>query len=315
MMRRNRGTPRWLRRLWQRRENQFVWDSLQAIGPTISAAFQIAVLAFLFYYLFLLFRGTSGEKVLIGLVLLLTGLLVLTQVFNLEALAWVLRRIAVYLAVGLLVIFQPEIRAALAELGRQPVIHPVIDRHTLVDHLVEATHSLADQKVGALIAVEREIGTRAIQETGTVLDAPVVPELLTTIFFPHTPLHDGGVIISRNRIAAAGCLFPLSHRQDLLKTLGTRHRAAIGLTEETDAVAIVVSEETGSISVAYRGRLTGGLDNDRLERILGSLLLSERQAGESWWRGIQRKLYRKAGEPDAHGSAGPPRQTEGSDVA
>jgi diadenylate cyclase len=204
---------------------------MQALQPTFSAVFQIAVLAFLFYYLFLLFRGTSGEKVLIGLVLLLVGLLVLTQIFNLEALAWVLRRMAVYLAVGLLIIFQPEIRAALAELGRQPVMHSAMDRHTLVDHLVEAIHSLADQKVGALIAVEREIGTRAIQETGTVLNAPVVPELLTTIFFPHTPLHDGGVIIGRNRIAAAGCLFPLSQRQDLLKTLGTRHRAAIGLTE------------------------------------------------------------------------------------
>jgi diadenylate cyclase len=292
-----------------------MWDSLQALGPTFSAAFQIAVLAFLFYYLFLLFRGTSGEKVLIGLVLLLLGLLVLTQIFNLEALAWVLRRIAVYLAVGLLVIFQPEIRAALAELGRQPIIHPVMDRRTVVDHLVEATHSLSDQKVGALIAVEREIGTRAIQETGTLLDAPVVPELLTTIFFPHTPLHDGGVIIGRNRIAAAGCLFPLSQRQDLLKTLGTRHRAAIGLTEETDAVVIVVSEETGTISVAYRGRLTSGLDDDRLKRILGSLLLSEHPAGDSWWRGIRRKLRWHKGEPDMHDGPDSPRQTEGHDVA
>lgn len=266
-------------------------DSLIMV-PTLRAVFQIAVLAFLFYYLFLLFRGTSGEKVLIGLVLLLLGLLVITQIFNLEALAWLLRRIAVYLAVGLLVIFQPEIRAALAEIGRQPIIHPMIDRHTLVDNLVEAIHSLADQKVGALIAVEREIGTRAILETGTALDAPVVPELLTTIFFPHTPLHDGGVIIRRNRIAAAGCLFPLSQRQDLLKTLGTRHRAAIGLTEETDAVVVVVSEETGTISVAYRGRLTSGLDDDRLKRILASLLLSERQSGDSWWRNIGRKFRR-----------------------
>jgi diadenylate cyclase len=190
-----------------------------------------------------------------------------------------------------------------------------MDRRTVVDHLVEATHSLSDQKVGALIAVEREIGTRAIQETGTLLDAPVVPELLTTIFFPHTPLHDGGVIIGRNRIAAAGCLFPLSQRQDLLKTLGTRHRAAIGLTEETDAVVIVVSEETGTISVAYRGRLTSGLDDDRLKRILGSLLLSEHPAGDSWWRGIRRKLRWHKGEPDMHDGPDSPRQTEGHDVA
>jgi diadenylate cyclase len=291
-----------------------VWDSIQAIGPTFRALFQIAVLAFLFYYLLLLFRGTSGEKVLIGLVVLLLGLLVLTQIFNLEALAWVLRRMAVYLAVAVLIIFQPEIRSALAELGRQPAIHPVMDRHTVVDNLVEATRSLADQKVGALIGVEREIGTRAIQETGTALDAPVVPELLTTIFFPHTPLHDGGVIIRRNRIAAAGCLFPLSQRQDLLKTLGTRHRAAIGLTEETDAVVIVVSEETGTLSVAYRGRLTSGLDDERLKRILSSLLLSEHQDGGSWWRAVRRRFGRKAADAEGHGADAAARQEEGRDV-
>lgn len=290
-----------------------MWDSIQTLLG-LGALFQIAVLAFLFYYTFLLFRGTSGEKVLIGLVLLLLGLLALTQIFNLEALAWVLGRIAVYLAVAVLIIFQPEIRSALAELGRQPAIRPVIDRHTVVDNLVQATHSLAEQKVGALIAVEREIGTRAIQETGTALDAPVVPELLTTIFFPHTPLHDGGVIIRRNRIAAAGCLFPLSQRQDLLKTLGTRHRAAIGLTEETDAVVIVVSEETGTLSVAYRGRLTSGLDEDRLRRILSSLLLSEHTEGGSWWGAVRRRFQHKTDGQQTDVGNSAERQPEGNDV-
>jgi diadenylate cyclase len=132
----------------------------------------------------------------------------------------------------------------------------------------------------------------------------VVPELLTTIFFPHTPLHDGGVIISGDRIAAAGCVFPLSFRPDLLKTLGTRHRAAIGLSEETDAVVIVVSEETGTISVAYRGRLSRGLDGERLQRILNSLLLSERPV-VSWWKGVLRKNRLRLG-PEPNGAGGIP---------
>ena len=132
---------------------------------------------------------------------------------------------------------------------------------------------LAERKIGALIAMEKEVGTRAIQETGTILDSLVTSELLTSIFYPHTPLHDGGVIIHQDRIVAAGCLFPLSQREELSKSLGTRHRAAIGLTEESDAIVIVVSEETGVLSVAYKGKLKRGLDEERLRRILVSVLL------------------------------------------
>jgi diadenylate cyclase len=278
------------------------WSSLQGIGLT--GLFQIAVLACAIYGLFLFFRGTSGAQVMIGLLLLLLVLIGLTQLFSLDVLAWLLRRFWVYLAIAVLIIFQPEIRSALAELGRQPVLYHPMDRRTLVDHLVEASLALAENKVGGLIAVEREIGTRAVQETGTPLNAPVVPELLTTIFFPHTPLHDGGVIISGDRIAAAGCVFPLSFRPDLLKTLGTRHRAAIGLSEETDAVVIVVSEETGTISVAYRGRLSRGLDGERLQRILNSLLLSERPV-VSWWKGVLRKNRLRLG-PEPNGAGGIP---------
>ncbi|MCE9614601.1 MAG: diadenylate cyclase CdaA [Lentisphaerae bacterium] len=262
-----------------------------AYWPAFSfgALLQILVLAIGYYYIFLFFRGTRGAQVLVGFVLTLAILMALTSVFNLDALNWLLRRVLVFLGVALLVIFQPEIRRALAELGKQPVFAVSQERRTVVDHLVQAVCLLSEHRVGALIAVEREIGTRATQETGTRLDASLVPELLASIFFPHTPLHDGGVIIRGNRIVAASCVFPLSHDMDLHKQLGTRHRAAVGLSEETDAVVVVVSEETGTISVCYRGRLSRGLDRERLKRFLNALLVKGGQS-ESPWRRAQEQL-------------------------
>ena len=149
---------------------------------------------------------------------------------------------------------------------------------------MQAVNLLAERKIGALIAVEREIGTLVTQETGTRIDSLVTPELLASIFYPHTPLHDGGLIIKEDRIVAAGCLFPLSQRQELNKALGTRHRAAIGMTEETDSIVVVVSEETGTISVAYKGRLSRGLDEERLRRVLSAVLLKNPKAKNRWMR-------------------------------
>jgi len=250
---------------------------------------QVAVLAAAFYYVFIFFRGTRGAQVLVGLVLVLMILIGLTQIFHLEALNWLLRNISVFLGVALLVIFQPEIRRALAELGKQPVFIVSAEKRTAIDHIVQAVEILAEHRIGALIAIEREIGTRAIQETGTRLDARVVPELLASIFFPHTPLHDGGVIIRANTIVAAGCVFPLSQKLELHRELGTRHRAAVGLSEETDAVVVVVSEETGTISVSYRGRLSRGLDGKRLKRFMSALILKGTST-ESAWRRAQEQL-------------------------
>ncbi len=254
-----------------------------------SSLLQIIVLAFAFYYVFLFFRGTRGAQVLIGLVMIILFMLGLTMLFRLDVLAWILRNFIFSMALALLIIFQPEIRRALAELGKQPVFSGTSDRKSLIDNLVQAVAFLNDHKVGALIAIEQEIGTRGIQETGVTLDCPVIPELLSSIFIPHTPLHDGGVIISHNRIMAAGCVFPLTQRSDLLKTQGTRHRAAIGLSEETDAVVIVVSEETGAISVAYRGRLSHPLTGERLGRFLSSLLLRGKKS-ESTLKRVQEQL-------------------------
>jgi diadenylate cyclase len=260
-----------------------VWPELiKSIG--IGGLIEVAVLACVFYYILAFIRGTRGAQVLIGLALLMVVLIGLTQSLHLDALNWVIRRISVFLGVAILIIFQPEIRRALAELGRQPVFVVSPDKRSLVDHIVQAVVLLAEHRIGALIAVEREIGTRTIQETGVRLDARIVPELLASIFFPHTPLHDGGVVIRDNRIVAAGCVFPLSQNMELHKKLGTRHRAAVGISEETDAVVIVVSEETGTISVSYRGRLSRGLDEERLRRFLTALLVREKRSGSAWRR-------------------------------
>ena len=252
--------------------------------PAWAGVVEILVLAVVFYYLIRFFRGTRGAAVLSGLVVILILLMVLTHLFNLNTLSWILQRFSVYLAVAVLIIFQPEIRRALAEVGKQSVFNSSVSQREVVDDCVKAVTDLANQKIGALIAIEREIGMRHIQEAGTRIDSTITPELLSTIFFPNTPLHDGGVIIRGNRILAAGCVFPLTQRTELGKSLGMRHRAAIGLTEETDAVVVVVSEETGAVSVAYRGRLSRGIDQERLRRILGSILARKRPRPSAFTR-------------------------------
>jgi len=251
----------------------------------ISTIVQISLLAFIFYYVFLFFRGTRGAQVLVGLGFLLAILIGLTQIFSFDALNWILRNLSVFLGAAILIIFQPEIRRALAELGKQPVFSMTGERRTLIDCIVESVVHLAEHRIGALIAIEREIGTRSVQETGIKIDAAVVPELLSSIFYPHTPLHDGGVIIAGDRIVAAGCVFPLSQDAELHKTYGTRHRAAVGFSEETDAVVIVVSEETGAVSTCYRGQLTGGMDKIQLKKFLSNLLMNQGMTG--WHRAKQ----------------------------
>jgi len=214
----------------------------------------------------------------------LGALYFLSSVLRLDTVGWLVARVSLYFAVAIVIIFQPEIRRALAELGKPHVFGPAATERTVVDQIAQAAMLLSERKIGALIAVEREIGTRAVHETGVRVDSLVTPELLASIFFPHTPLHDGGVVIQGNRVVAAGCMFPLSTREELAKSMGTRHRAAVGLTEETDAIAVVISEETGSISVAYKGRLSRGLDEDRLKRMLTAVLVRRPRPGNRWTR-------------------------------
>ena len=241
--------------------------------PTWTGVLESIVLAVVFYYMFLFFRGTRGMQVLMGFVVAVVVMLVATKIAHLDTLNWLLQRFSVYLVIALLVIFQ---------LGKQRVFATTLHERGVLDEILQAVDRLAADKIGALIAIEREIGTRAVQETGTRLDAIINAELLATIFFPHTPLHDGGVIIANDRIRAAACVFPLTSRD--IGKLGTRHRAAVGLSEDSDALVIVVSEETGAVSLAYKGRLIRGLDSARLRRMLSTVLLRGVQTHSRWQR-------------------------------
>jgi diadenylate cyclase len=243
------------------------------------AVFEVLLLAAAIYYLLLLFRGTRGAAVLTGFVILLLGLVGLTQIFQLDVLSWILGRFLTFLAIAVLVIFQPELRRALAQLGSQHPFSSSRQRFELIDVLVEAARSLSQKRCGGLMAVEREIGFRGVSETGVPIGAKATPELLTTIFFPNTPLHDGGVVLRGDQIVAAACIFPLSQRQGLSASIGMRHRAAIGLTEETDAVVVAVSEETGEISVAHHGHIVQGLDADGLREFLSATLATSGRQG------------------------------------
>ena len=239
--------------------------------------FEIGLLAFLVYQALRFVRGTRAAMVLAGLGVTLAAMTILAEVFELEVIDWILSRLWTFLALSLLIIFHPEIRRAFAELGRQQS-RLRIGRNArrsvdLVSTLVDATYYLADHRIGALIAVEQSIGMRSYTETGTYINAPVSSKLLSTIFFPNTPLHDGGVVIRANTLVAAGCIFPLTQGTDQHRSLGTRHRAGVGISEETDAVVIIASEESGTVSLAYRGRLIRGVERERLRRHLTNWLV------------------------------------------
>jgi diadenylate cyclase len=263
------------------------WGAI--VWPGWRGLIEISLIAGVVYFVLVMFRGTRSMQVLTGLIVVVIGLLALTKFIHLTALNWMLRQFFLYAAVGALILFQPEIRRALAEIGRKPVFRSVSETRRMVDAVVEAAAQLSAQRIGALIAIERDIGTRAIQETGIPLDSHVNAELLVGIFFPHTPLHDGGVIITGNRIAAAGCLFPLSQQTEISRGLGTRHRAALGLAEETDAVTVVVSEESGTISVGYRGALSRDYTADRLRNFLMNIFVQPAEL-ESPWRRLWKQM-------------------------
>ena len=260
------------------------------VGIGIPGAIEILILWIGFYYTILFFRGTRSAQVLSGLVALVLLLVLVTRLLHLDILNWILQRFSVYLAIALLIIFQPEIRRALAELGKQNMFGSSVPERETVDAIVEAATLLSSRKIGALVAVERKIGTRGIMETGKPIDARVTAELLSGLFFPRTPLHDGGVIIRDNRIAYAGCVFPLSHQPQISRAVGTRHRAAVGITEESDAIVVVVSEETGAMSIAFNGRLTRGVDEDRLRRTLTAVLLRAQRSPPRRFARVRRLL-------------------------
>ena len=278
--------------------------------PGIGGIMEILVLALGFYFIIQFFRGTRGAQVLTGLVVFMIGLIGLTRVFHLDVINWLLQRFSVYIAVALVIIFQPEIRRALAELGKQHPFNPAASERSIVDAVVQAALWLSERKIGALIAIEREIGTGAVTETGRPLDSLLTPELLAGIFYPHTPLHDGGVVIRGNRIVAASCVFPLTQQNEAVRSLGTRHRAALGLTEETDAIALIVSEETGTISIALDGRLSRGLDEEKLRRMLSAVLHRVRKPKNRFARLKKHLDFRS---PSSSAASAPPEREDKGD--
>lgn len=243
---------------------------------------EIILLAVILYYLFLFIRGTRGAPVVSGFILTLLVLTFAAQFLRFEVINWLLTKFLAFFAVAIIVIFQPEIRRILGELGSQQFFFSQTRALENVDAIVAAVHSLAERKIGALIAIQREVGFRGIIQSGVTIDCHLTSEMLEQIFFPNTPLHDGGVVIQGNRIVAAGCIFPLTQKTELGRELGMRHRAGIGLTEESDAVAIMVSEETGTISIAFKGRVIRHLDETRLRRFLSALLVPRRLEVRLW---------------------------------
>jgi diadenylate cyclase len=245
-------------------------------------ALEVLILAVVIYYSSRFLRGTRGWPVVIGFVVLLLALALVTTLLDLTVLRWLLGTFSAFFAVAILIIFQPELRRLLAELGNLPLFASVHEQRESIEVIIQTCERLSEVKIGALIAIEQTIQLADAVESGVKVDCEATPEMLETIFFPNNAIHDGGVILKGDRIAYAACIFPLTQRRDLNKSLGTRHRAAIGLSEETDAIVIAVSEETGMISHAYKGQLVRGVTLEELRSFLTSLLVQPAKSRRSF---------------------------------
>ena len=228
----------------------------------------------IFYFLLLFIKGTRAVQVLKGLIVLFIAFFI-AQIFQLNIINWLLTKIFAISIIAFLIIFQPELRRWLAHLGQNRWFRFLARKEKILDDIVKAVGLLSYKKIGALIIIERESGLRNYIEKGIFIDANLTTELLLAIFNHYSPLHDGGVIIHEGRIASSRCFFPLSENPNLKKSLGTRHRAAVGLSEESDALSIVVSEETGNISLAVDGNLNSNLNLQELKKVLKDLYTSK----------------------------------------
>lgn len=236
-------------------------------------ALEVTILAVGIYYVLSFFRGTRGWPVFTGFIVVLLTLSLATSILELQVLSKILGTFLVWIAVAVLVIFQPELRRMLAGLGRLPLFNTTREQRENIEVIVQSAERLSEARIGALIAIEQSIHLQDAVESGIIVDCEATPEMLETIFFPNNAIHDGGVIIKGDCIARAACIFPLTRRQDLSKSMGTRHRAAIGLSEETDALIVVVSEESGAISYAYKGELVRGVTLEELRAFLSAVLV------------------------------------------
>jgi diadenylate cyclase len=239
----------------------------------------IAIVALLIYQLLLFFKGTRAMQMTLSAAFIV-GLFFLSQYLHLETVNWLIRNLAPYVVFAIIVLFQADVRRALAHFGRAPFFR-YLDRQQQADETIEELINTADalstRRVGAIVVVERQIGLRNYIEGGIPLDAQVTSDLLGSIFQPGSPLHDGAAIVQGDRVAAAACFLPLSVNPRVSKDMGTRHRAALGITEENDAVAIVMSEESGSISLAVGGQIERDLTRESLRARLDELLIGRRR--------------------------------------
>jgi len=265
--------------LWER--VQSVWaESVEYLELNFDPwrdTVDIVIVAFAIYWLLLLIRGTRAVQILVGLVALV-GVLVASEVFQLVTVRLVLENFMSSFVLIIIVLFQNDIRRALARVGRG--FFPAVSAEQesqILGEVVQAAQLLAQKRVGALVVLERETGLDDQIEAGTRLDSEVSRDLLVSLFLPHSPLHDGAVVIQQGRIAYAGSILPLTLKADLPDGVGTRHRAAVGITEETDAVVVVVSEETATISVVLGGEIIRDLDGPKLRNVLSQILNSDRR--------------------------------------
>ncbi len=255
------------------------WMHLAASYDPLRDTLDILLVAVGVYWLLRLIQGTRAVQILVGL-LLLIAMSAIAQIFQLTTLIWIFDHFLSSAVLIVIVLFQHDIRRMLARVGRGVSPSAVRRQETqILEEVARAAQTLAQKRVGGLIVLERDTNLDDQVEGGLALDAAVSKELLVSLFLPYSPLHDGAVLIQNGRVARAGCILPLSERQDLPQGLGTRHRAALGLGEETDAVVVVVSEETSEISVVAAGELRRGLDPARLRAALREALSAAREDG------------------------------------
>jgi diadenylate cyclase len=243
---------------------------------------EILLLAACIYQIYRTFRATRGAQILVGLITILVFLTLVSALFKFEVIQWIITRAAAVLAFALIVIFQPELRNGLARLGSNRLFSFYSKRQLdFLERFADAVIHLSKKRIGALFAIQRDISLKEQLDTGVMLDARFSPELAMAVFHPKAPLHDGGMIIADDRVAGAACVFPVTEREMQDRSTGLRHRAAIGLTERTDAVAIVVSEETGGISICENGVLMRNLSEKIFREKLAEIFFSSTPSHET----------------------------------
>jgi diadenylate cyclase len=243
---------------------------------------EILFLATCIYQIYRAFRSTRGAQILVGLGTILVVLTLVSTVFKFEVIQWIITRAAAVLAFALIVIFQPELRTGLARLGSNRLFSLYSSRrHDFLERFADSVVNLSKKRIGALFAIQRDVSLKEQLDTGVLLDARFSPELATAVFFPKAPLHDGGMIIADDRVAGAACVFPVTDREMKDRSTGLRHRAAIGLTERTDAIAVVVSEETGAISICENGTLQRNLTEKQFREKIAEIFFAGKPSHET----------------------------------